>query len=65
MRHHMQIYVSSLVHLPLLYWLKTQFLESNLMAEKMFQNEKFPGFGLPYELFKYFENKAIDSNNTL
>ena len=30
----------------------------------MFRNDKFPGFGHPYNLFKYFQNKGIDSNNT-
>ena len=34
------------------------------MAEKMFQNDKFPSFGYPCSLFKYFQNKDIDSNNT-
>ena len=31
----MQIYVLSLVQLPLLWWLKTQFFESKLVAEKI------------------------------
>ena len=30
----------------------------------MFRNDRFPGFGHPYNLFKYFQNKGIDSNNT-
>ena len=34
-RYHMQIYVLSLVQLPLLWWLKTQFFESKLVAEKI------------------------------
>ena len=31
----------------------------------MFRNEKFPGFEHSYKLFEYFQNKVIDSNNTL
>ena len=31
----------------------------------MFCNDKFPVFEHPYKSFKYFQNKGIDSNNTL
>ena len=31
----------------------------------MFRNDKFPGFKHPYNLFEYFQNKGINSNNTL
>ena len=31
----------------------------------MFWNEKFPRFGHPYNLFKYFQNKVTGSNKTL
>ena len=31
----------------------------------MFQDDKFPGSGNPYNLFEYFQNKAFDSNKTL
>ena len=31
----------------------------------MFRNEKFPGFEHPYDLFEYFQNNVIDSNNNL
>ena len=31
----------------------------------MFRNEKLPGFEHSYKLFEYFQNKGIDSNNTL
>ena len=30
-----------------------------------FQNEKFPVFEHPYNLFEYLQNKGIDLNNTL
>ena len=31
----------------------------------MFQNEKFLYFEHPSNLFEYFQNKGIDSNNNL
>ena len=31
----------------------------------MFRIEKFLGFGHSYKLSEYFQNKGIDSNNTL
>ena len=31
----------------------------------MFQNDKFPDFEHPHNLFEYFQNQAIDSYNTL
>ena len=30
----------------------------------MFQNDKFLDFEHPYNLFRHFQNKAIDSNST-
>ena len=47
-------------------WLETQFFESKLGGWKdfMFRNNKFPDFVHPHNLFEYFQNKAIDSNNT-
>ena len=40
--------------------------ESKLVAEKISRFEMpIFGFGHPYNLFKYFRNKGIDSNNTL
>ena len=31
----------------------------------MFRNDKFPGFENPYNLFEFFKNKDIDSNESL
>ena len=60
------IYVLSLVYLPLLWCLETVFLiKIDAWKYFMFRNEKFPGFELFYKLFEYFKNKGIDSNNTL
>ena len=52
------IYVLGLVYLLLT-------LVVGNTKDSIFWNNKFPGFGNPYNLFKYFQNKDIDSNKTL
>ena len=44
-----------------------QLFESKLMAEKIscFEIKNFRALKYPYNLFEYFQNKDIDSNNTL
>ena len=66
-RYHMQIYVLSLVQLPLLWWLKTQFFESKLVAEKIscFEMTNFQALDTLTIYSNIFQNKTIDSNNTL
>ena len=60
------IYALSLVYLPLLWCLETVFLiKIDGIKDFMFWNEKFLGFEHSYKLFEYFQNKGIDSNNTL
>ena len=61
------IYALSVVYLPLLWGLETVFFLIKIDGGKdfMFWNENFLGFEHSYKLFKYFQNKDIDSNNTL
>ena len=58
------IYVWSLVYLPLLWWLVAGKAVFKTMIggwkDFMFWNEKFPGIGNPYNLFEYLLNKDID-----
>ena len=64
---YINIYVLSLVYLPLLWWLETQFflIKTDGWKDFMFRNEKFLSFEHPCNLFQYVENKGIDSNNNL
>ena len=58
------IYVLSLVYLPLLWCLETVFLiKIDGWKDFIFRNEKFPGFEHSYKVFEHFQNKGSDSNN--
>ena len=66
-RHQRKIIRLKSGYLSVLGWLETQFFLIIICDWKdfMFQNDKFLSFGNPYNLFRYFQNKDIDSNKTL
>ena len=51
---------STLVVENAVFWIKI-----DSWKDFIIRNDKFPGIGYPYNLFWYFQNKVIDSNNTL
>ena len=51
--------MSTLVVENAVFWMKIEGWK-----DLMFRNQKFPCFEHPYNLFKYFQDKGIDSNNT-
>ena len=63
----MQIYTSYVwfIYLYIGGWKHSFLIKIDGWKDFMFRNDKIPGFEHPYNLFEYFQNKAIDSNNTL
>ena len=66
-RHQRKIIRLKSGYLSVLGWLETQFFLIIICDWKdfMFQNDKFLNFGNPYNLFRCFQNKDVDSNKTL